>query len=207
MAKAVDLGWPNSSHGRGEARCMLTGKRGRFSYGFRTLGMMVLTCCAFLSQAQQRPKTKLEELPSLLGKPAPPFVVTTLAGKQVSLAEYKGKAVIVNFWATWCGSCRVEMPWLAQLREKYTSQGFEILGIVTDNATATKISELAQKYGVHYPNLMCNHKTAQAYGGLPELPTSFFIDRRGIVVAEMNGADSERQIEANIRRALKRPWR
>jgi len=78
-----------------------------------------------------------------------------------------------------------------------------MLGILTNNAAPEEIATLTQKYGVKYPILMCNHKTAQAYGGLPELPVSFFIDRRGIIVAVMDGAESEQQIEANIRKALK----
>jgi thiol-disulfide isomerase/thioredoxin len=127
-----------------------------------------------------------------------------LDGRQVSLADYKGKAVLVNFWATWCGNCKLEMPWLAQLREKYARQGFEVLGIVTDGAPVLKIESLARKYGVKYPILFCNHAAAQAYGGLPDLPESFFIDRHGKIVAQMHGADSEKQIEANIRRALLR---
>jgi len=139
---------------------------------------------------------------SLLGKPAPSFVVTTTDGKEVSLDDYKGKALIVNFWATWCGACKLEMPWLAQLRGKYAAQGFEVLGILTNNASADKIATIRQKYGVKYPILMCNHRAAQAYGGLPDLPESFFIDRSGKIVAEMEGADSEGKIEANIKRAL-----
>jgi peroxiredoxin len=143
----------------------------------------------------------------LLGKPAPEFIVSALDGKQISLRAYRGKVVLVNFWATWCGNCKVEMPWLAHLREKYASQGFEVLGIVTDNAPLTKISALTQKYGVKFPILMCNHRTAKAYGGLPALPASFFIDRRGTIVAEMDGADSEQQIEADILKALEHPGR
>jgi cytochrome c biogenesis protein CcmG/thiol:disulfide interchange protein DsbE len=172
----------------------------------RVLGIFVLVCCAISHgvQAQSLPTSDPETPSLLLGKPAPPFTVTTLDGKEVSLSGYKGKTLIVNFWATWCGNCKVEMPWLAQLREKYASQGFEVLGIVTDNASVTKISALTQKYGVQYPILKCNHTTAQAYGGLPELPVSFFIDHRGIIVAQMDGADSEQQIEANIRKALGR---
>ena len=141
---------------------------------------------------------------NLIGHPAPGFTVMTLVGKPVSLADYRGKAVLVNFWATWCGNCKLEMPWLAQLREQYKSQGFEVLGILTNNAPPEKIAVIVQRYGVKYPILMCNHKTAQAYGGLPELPESFFIDRRGRVVAEMTGADSEAAVEANIRKALLR---
>jgi peroxiredoxin len=139
---------------------------------------------------------------SLLGQPAPGFLLTTLDGRPVSLADYRGKAVLVNFWATWCGNCKLEMPWLAELRERYAGQGFEVLGIVTDNAPAEKIESLARKYGVHYPVLVSNHATAQAYGGLPTLPESFFIDRRGRIVAVVSGADSKQEIEASIRRAL-----
>ncbi len=93
--------------------------------------------------------------------------MTTLDGKQVSLTDYRGKAVLVNFWATWCGNCKLEMPWLAQLREQYKARGFEVLGIVTDGATNDKITQIADRDGVSYPILRCNHKTAQAYGGLP----------------------------------------
>jgi thiol-disulfide isomerase/thioredoxin len=141
---------------------------------------------------------------SLLGKQAPDFVVSTFEGRQVSLHEYRGRAVLVNFWATWCGNCKLEMPWLAQLREQYRGEGFEVLGIVTDDAPPARIASITQRYGVKYPILMCNHKTAQAYGRLPDLPESFFIDRSGRIVAEMDGADSKEQIDANIRKALVR---
>lgn len=169
-------------------------------------GTMGLACCVFFPQAraQQQPLSEPERLSSLLGKPAPPFIVTALGGREVSLADYKGKALLVNFWATWCGNCKLEMPWLAQLREQYASQGFEVLGILTNNAPPEKIAAITQKYGVKYPILMCNHKTAQAYGGLPDLPESFFIDRGGKVIAEMSGADSKAAIEANILKALLR---
>jgi thiol-disulfide isomerase/thioredoxin len=168
---------------------------------------LATTAAAQRSGAQRTATSPTSNVAGLLGKPAPNFAVRTLDGRPVTLSDYKGKAIIVNFWATWCGNCKLEMPWLAELREKYASEGFEVLGIVTDNVPLTKISALTQKYGVQYPILMCNHKTAQAYGGLPELPASFFVDRHGIIVAEMDGADSKQQIEANIRKALERPRR
>lgn len=148
-------------------------------------------------------RTQPVGLPHLLGRSAPSFSVVSLDGQTVSLDSYRGKVVLVNFWATWCGACKLEMPWLAELREQYKSQGFEVLGILTNDAPREKIAAIAQKYDVKYPILVCNHKTAQAYGGLPELPESFFIDRRGRVVAEMTGADSKREIEANIQKALR----
>jgi thiol-disulfide isomerase/thioredoxin len=148
------------------------------------------------------PKTKSAGPGRLIGKPAPDFFVTSLDGKKISLGDYRGKALLINFWATWCGNCKLEMPWLASLQEKYANQSFQVLGIVTDNAPTSKVRSLTAKYGVKYPILECNHATAQAYGGLPELPVSFFVSRHGVVVAEMAGADSEREIESNIRKAL-----
>jgi glutathione peroxidase-family protein len=96
------------------------------------------------------------------------------------------------------------MPWLAELREQYKSQEVEVLGIVTDNAPTEKTMAIAQRYGVHYPILECNHATTQAFGGLPDLPESFFINRHGVIVAEMDGADSKQEIEAKIQKALDR---
>jgi peroxiredoxin len=137
-----------------------------------------------------------------LGEYAPTFVVTAADGRNVSLSDYKGKALVLNFWATWCEACRREMPRLAELRDKYAPQGFEVLGIVTDRASPEKIASIARRYGVRYPILFCNHATAQAYGGLTELPVSFFVGRHGKIVAEMTGADSMREIESKIKRAL-----
>jgi thiol-disulfide isomerase/thioredoxin len=145
------------------------------------------------------PKTNATDL---VGKAAPAFTVMTLDGKAVSLADYKGKALIVNFWATWCGACKLEMPWLAQLREQYAGQGLEIVGIVTDGATEEKVRQIADRYGVKYPVLRCNHKTAQAYGGLPYLPESFYIGKDGEVVFAVADANSKEEIETNIRKML-----
>ncbi len=163
----------------------------------RRLAILAAACSALSARAAAPAKAT-----SLIGKPAPGFVVSTLGGKSVSLADYRGKAILVNFWATWCGNCKLEMPWLAQLREKYKGQDFEVLGIVTDDAPTAKITALTQKYGVHYPILGCNHATAQAYGGLPDLPESFFINRHGRIVAVMEGVDSEQEIETNIKKTL-----
>ncbi|MEI9978226.1 MAG: TlpA disulfide reductase family protein [Edaphobacter sp.] len=167
------------------------------------LAIVAPTSYAVGQQATQLSKTSPSaNIAHLLNRPAPAFIVTTLDGKEVSLANYKGKVLIVNFWATWCGACRLEMPWLAQLREQYAHQGFEIVGIVTDGATEEKVRQIADKYGVKYPVLRCNHKTAQAYGGLPYLPESFYIDKTGTMVLEAADAGSKEEIEANIRKLL-----
>lgn len=97
--------------------------------------VFLATCTSFgtaslhseLAQAKTNDSSPESKAAALLGKPAPDFVVTALDGRHVSLADYKGKALLVNFWATWCGNCRLEMPWLAQLREQYAAHGFEVL--------------------------------------------------------------------------------
>jgi peroxiredoxin len=178
--------------------CLLRSVRMRV----RAALVLVLSLATLVSAGAQNAAQAGPHSPPI-GRPAPEFTVQSLDGHAVSLADYRGKVVLVNFWATWCGNCKVEMPWLAQLREQYAGQGFEVLGILTHNASPDKIASITGKYGVRYPILMCNHKTAQAYGGIPDLPESFFIDREGRLVAAMSGADSKAEIETEIVRALR----
>jgi cytochrome c biogenesis protein CcmG/thiol:disulfide interchange protein DsbE len=151
---------------------------------------------------------------NLKGKPAPAFALDDLNGKRVSLASYRGKAVLINFWATWCGPCKVETPWLVELRNKYASQGFEILGVDTEgddlkpgdkaglDKQKTEIGKFVQALKVPYPMLLNGDSISAPYGGLDELPTSFFVNRKGAVVAAQIGLSSESALEANIKKAL-----
>ncbi len=141
-------------------------------------------------------------LPDLRGKPAPAFTLKTVDGKTVSLSDYKGKAVLVNFWATWCGPCKLEMPWLIDLQKKYAAQGFTVLGISDDDGAPKNVADFAAKMGVDYPVLMGNDKVSDSYGGIAYLPTSYYIGRDGKVVLEVGGIISQNEIEANIQKIL-----
>ena len=151
-------------------------------------------------------------LSPLKGKQAPDFTLDDLSGKKVSLAGYKGKAVLINFWATWCAPCRIETPWLVELRNQYTGQGFEILGVSTDDidrddlfklsAEKQEIAKFVAKMRMSYPVLIEGDKLDHPYGGLDVLPISFFVDRKGKVVAAEAGLTSKDDIEANIKKAL-----
>jgi cytochrome c biogenesis protein CcmG/thiol:disulfide interchange protein DsbE len=148
------------------------------------------------------------------GKPAPNFALQNLSGSKVSLASYKGKAVMINFWATWCGPCKVETPWIVELRNKYAAQGFEVLGVDTEGddlqgsdkagwaKAETNANKFATEMKVPYPVLLDGDSISRDYGGLDDLPASFFVDRSGKVVAASVGLTSESDIEGNIKKAL-----
>lgn len=148
----------------------------------------------------------------LVGKPAPNFTLTNLKGDKVSLASYKGKAVQINFWATWCAPCKIETPWLVELEKQYKPQGFEILGVSFDdldnddpNLLAKEkidIAKSAQQLGISYPVLLDGDSIAKPYGDSDVYPTSFFVDRTGKIVAASFGLTSKDDLEGNIRKAL-----
>lgn len=141
-------------------------------------------------------------LPDFREKPAPPFTLKSVDGKTVSLSDYKGKAVLLNFWATWCGPCKLEMPWLIQMQQKYASQGFTVLGISEDDGSTKQVSDFMAKMGVDYPVLMYDDQMNKAYGGIDYLPTSYYIGRDGKVIIESGGLISESEMEANIKKIL-----
>jgi thiol-disulfide isomerase/thioredoxin len=150
----------------------------------------------------------------LNGTPAPEFELKDLAGNKISLESYRGKAVLINFWATWCGPCRLETPWIVELRQKYAAQGFEVLGVDTegddldknDKAGWAKATAAAGKFvaeeKIPYPVLLDGDSISHDYGGLDNLPTSYFVDRKGVVVAAQVGLTSESDIESKIEKAL-----
>jgi len=138
------------------------------------------------------------------GSVAPDFDLKVLdsKGQTLKLSSLKGKAVIVNFWATWCEPCKIEMPWLVQLQQKYGPQGLQIVGVVMDDTEEKTISEFAHKMGVNYPVVIGTEKVADSYGGVDGLPISFFLDRSGKVVDHILGLVSESQIEGSIQKSL-----
>lgn len=138
------------------------------------------------------------------GSLAPDFDLKVLDGngKTMKLSSLRGKAVILDFWATYCGPCKIEMPWFVELQNKYGKDGLQIVGVAVDDAGEKAISDFTHKMGINYPILIGTEKVADLYGGLDGLPTTFFIDRSGKIIDRQLGLISESVIVDNIKKGL-----
>ena len=138
------------------------------------------------------------------GSMAPDFDLKVLdgGGKTMKLSSLRGKAVIVDFWATYCGPCKIEMPWFVELQKKYGPEGLQIVGVAVDDAGEKAISDFTKKMGINYPILIGTEKVADQYGGLDGLPTTFFLDRSGKIIDRQLGLISESVIVDDIKKSL-----
>jgi thiol-disulfide isomerase/thioredoxin len=134
--------------------------------------------------------------------PAPDFTLQSLDGKSMRLSDLHGKAVLLNFWATWCSPCKIEMPWFIELQKKYGAQGLQILGVAMDDSSKEDIAKFAKEMGVNYPVLLGKEEVGEAYGGVPALPETFFIGRDGKIVDKIIGLKGKAEIEDSIKKAL-----
>lgn len=133
---------------------------------------------------------------------APDFTLTALDGQKLSLSDYKGKVVMLDFWATWCGPCRIEIPSFEQLENHYRDQGFAIIGISMDDGGPGPVRDFYQQFKMNYPVAMGNDTLAEQYGGVFGLPTTMVIGRDGRIYAKHVGATDPAVFEAEIRTLL-----
>ena len=151
---------------------------------------------------QKTRRTSPPNAGKLQGQPAPDFSLASVDGQTLKLSDYRGKAVLLNFWATWCEPCKIEMPWFVQLQQQYGPQGLQVLGVAMDDTDPKDIKEFAEKMGVNYPIVVGKEAVGDQYGGIPYLPSTFYIDREGKVVDRVFGLVSRSEIEDNIKKAL-----
>ena len=136
-------------------------------------------------------------------KAAPAWELQDLDGKPVKSTDFKGKVVILDFWATWCPPCREEIPGFVKLQKKYEAQGLVIVGIALDDGGAATVKKFAQKSGINYPVLMGNDRVSQAFGGIEALPTTFILDREGKIAGRHIGLTKAEEFEKEIKPLLK----
>src|SRR6201994_2271397 len=124
----------------------------------------------------------------LQGKTAPDFSLPTTSGQTMKLSDLQGKAVLLNFWATWCEPCKIEMPWFVELQKQYGPEGLQIVGVAADEGDSKdSVTEFAQHMGVNYPILLGKEAVSDTYGGVQFLPATFYIGRNGKIVDKVFG--------------------
>ncbi len=142
---------------------------------------------------------------------SPDFTLKDLEDHDVSLSQFKGKVVLVNFWATWCGPCKIEIPWLVELQDKYAGRGFTVVGVAMDEEGKSAVAPFVQKerfkvggtpHSMNYPIVLGNDATADKFGGLLGFPTSVLISKDGRVVKRVDGLVSYDEIERAIQSQL-----
>ncbi len=167
--------------------------------------MAMLASGKYLERSRKHGPLKL--VGDVQGMPAPNFVLPTLDGSTLKLSDFRGKAVLLNFWATWCGPCKVEMPWFADLQKQYGKDGLVILGVAMDDSAPAKIAQFANEMGVNYPILLGSDKVSDDYGDVQYLPTSFYIARDGTIVDKMTGLLDRKDIEEAVKKTLNTTYR
>jgi thiol-disulfide isomerase/thioredoxin len=179
----------------------------------RTTGMMLLLVLAFVAAAlaqeqnqTQGPERQGEAIIRFIRDPdlAPEFAAKGMDGNAVSLGAARGKVVLLNFWATWCGPCRMEVPDLVELQKKYRDR-LQVIGLVVDDADKDAVRKFAKRYSINYPVAMATDEMRFQFGGVPALPTSFIIDARGRVVQKHIGLRDPELYEMEVRALLGLP--
>ncbi len=141
---------------------------------------------------------------ALLNRPAPPFARTSLDHQPVDLAALRGRVVLLNFWATWCAGCKIEMPRFIQWQEKYKAEGLSIVGVSMDD-DSEPVRVFLSKRRLNYPIVMGDEHLGLAYGGVLGLPVTYLIDRNGAIRARYQGAHKLGAMEAGLKRLLRSP--
>ncbi|HUE04875.1 MAG TPA: redoxin domain-containing protein [Bryobacteraceae bacterium] len=136
---------------------------------------------------------------------APDFALKDADGKTVRLSEYKGKVVLVDFWATYCGPCKIEIPWFMDFERKHKDQGFSVLGIDMDDEGWDAVKPFVSDVGINYRIVVGNDATADKFGGIEALPTTFLIDRQGRIADVHVGLTSKSEFENAIEQLLQAP--
>ena len=140
---------------------------------------------------------------ALKGATAPDFTLKTIDGKTLKLSDLRGKAVLLNFWATWCAPCRIETPWIVDIQKQYGGQGLQVVAVsMDDESDADSVKKFAEEMHMTYPILRGTEDVGNEYGGVEFLPTIFFVGRDGKVTGRILGLRGREDIEDNVKKAL-----
>lgn len=135
--------------------------------------------------------------------PGPAWSLRDVNGKAVNSADFKGKVVILDFWATWCGPCRMEIPSFVELQKAYGDKGLAVVGVSLDEEGGRVVKPFMKQFAINYPIVMGDEKIVRAYGVIEGIPTTFVIDRQGKIVSKHIGYVDKAQFEREVKPLLK----
>jgi len=167
--------------------------------------ILVVAGCLLTADCSSETVKAASVKPDSERKQAPEFALKDADGKLVHLSDYRGKVVLLDFWATWCGPCKIEIPWFMDMQRKNKDRGFEVLGVSMDDEGWEVVKPFLADLQVNYRVVIGNDATAQLYGGVDALPTTFLIDRGGKIAAVHVGLASRRDFEDGIEELLQAP--
>lgn len=162
------------------------------------LRVVIVIACAVLLLIVTRPRIQHPLHPYK----AADFELQDLHGNPVQLSAFRGKAIVLDFWATWCGPCRREIPWLIDFQKEYGPQGLQVIGISMDEDSTDAIARFVGRTGINYTVLLGDDRVSSQYGGVSILPTTYFISRNGNVLAYAKGLSTKTALERSIKEAL-----
>ena len=170
---------------------------------FRSVAVVALVAAALVAAGCGRPAPVPAKGDAAADKPATPqFTLKNLEGNEVRLADSNGTVRLVSFWATWCAPCREEIPVFKELQAAYGSKGFTLLAVSMDEGGAKVVKPFADENKIDYPVLLGGEDTAEAFGGIGGLPTTFILDRDGKIVESYFGAVPKRFLVAKVEELL-----
>jgi cytochrome c biogenesis protein CcmG/thiol:disulfide interchange protein DsbE len=159
--------------------------------------LSMTTCAVLFCAAGLCAQTPVD----LVHKPAPVFVRNDLSGRAIALEKYRGKVVLLDFWATWCAGCQVELPKFEAWKKKYGAQGFDVLAVSMDD-TAAPVRRTVRRLQLDFPVVMGDARLGDEYGGVLGLPVTYLIDREGRIIAKFKGDTDLKAMERAIQSAL-----
>lgn len=166
------------------------------AFGLAAAMALLLAGCATDRAAKAAVKPEAQR------KLAPDFQLKDANGHTVKLSDYKGKVVLLNFWATWCGPCKIEIPWFVDFEQRYKDRGFAVLGVSMDEDGWETVKPYIEEKRVNYRVVIGNDETATLYGGVESLPTSFIIDKQGKIAGVHVGLVSKSVYQTEIEQLL-----
>lgn len=170
------------------------------------IGMLTVSVIASCSAGDEGKKAQAApqpvKAPVAKSAVAPDFALKDHDGNVVKLSDYKGKVVILDFWATWCGPCKMEIPGFIKLQQKYADKGVTIIGISLDQPGWQVVKPFMDEYGINYPIVLGDRNVVMAYGGITGIPTTFIINQNGEVVDKVVGYRPDSYFENAIKQLI-----